>query len=236
VLQFDGPSGALIGDFVTAADNGGMSEPRAIAFTPDGRLLVASMLTDQVLEFDRQTGAFIRQFNDGGSADRLTLDEPWGVRLGIDGDVYISRHGTFAAQPLGGGHLHLTEARIYQFDVVTGRFVRAYVIGNDTGLDGPTGFDFMPNDAVDCNFNLIQDSCDLASGFSSDSNGNSIPDECECPADADGDGDIDISDLGVVLAQFGSSGVGLAGDLDSDGDVDISDLGLVLANFGSPCG
>ncbi len=156
--------------------------------------------------------------------------------MGVDGDVYISRHGTFGTQRFDEGHLHLTEARIYQFDVITGRFVRAYVIGNDTGLRDPTGFDFMPNDAVDCNFNMIQDSCDLASGFSSDSNGNGIPDECECPGDADGDGDVDISDLGAVLAQFGTSGVGLVGDLDGDGDVDISDLGLVLANFGGACG
>ena len=32
---------------------------------------------------------------------------------------------------------------------------------------------------VDCNFNSIPDSCDIASGFSSDINGNGVPDECD---------------------------------------------------------
>jgi hypothetical protein len=56
-----------------------------------------------------------------------------------------------------------------------------------------------------------------------------------CPGDANGDGTVNISDLGVVLSQFGSSGVGLAGDVDLDGDVDITDLGILLANFGTSC-
>jgi len=56
-----------------------------------------------------------------------------------------------------------------------------------------------------------------------------------CPGDTDGDNDVDISDLGIVLAQFGTSGGGLQGDVNQDGAVDITDLGIVLANFGSAC-
>jgi hypothetical protein len=55
-----------------------------------------------------------------------------------------------------------------------------------------------------------------------------------CDGDADGDGDVDISDLGLLLSQFGQVGAGLDGDVDGDGDVDITDLGIMLANFG--CG
>lgn len=58
-----------------------------------------------------------------------------------------------------------------------------------------------------------------------------------CSGDIDADGDVDLSDLGVVLAGYGTpSGATLeTGDLDGDGDVDLSDLGVVLARFGQPC-
>ncbi len=48
---------------------------------------------------------------------------------------------------------------------------------------------------------------------------------------------IDLSDLGVVLANFGlASGATFAqGDLNTDGVIDLSDLGVVLASFGRQC-
>lgn len=49
------------------------------------------------------------------------------------------------------------------------------------------------------------------------------------PADLDGDGVVGASDLGLVLANWGGSGLG---DVDGDGVVGASDLGLVLAAFG----
>lgn len=58
-----------------------------------------------------------------------------------------------------------------------------------------------------------------------------------CPGDLDKDGDVDLSDLGIVLADFGcAAGPGnCPGDLDADGDTDLSDLGVLLAAFGQPC-
>lgn len=66
--------------------------------------------------------------------------------------------------------------------------------------------------------------------------GNTNP--CGCVGDLDGDGDRDISDLAIILSQFGSTGdpgsLGCA-DIDADGDVDISDLASALSVFGVPC-
>ena len=69
---------------------------------------------------------------------------------------------------------------------------------------------------------------------SGDANGDGVPDECgsPCVADVNGDGVVDGVDLGSVLADWGSTGAGLAGDLDGDGTVNGVDLGLVLAAWG----
>lgn len=56
-----------------------------------------------------------------------------------------------------------------------------------------------------------------------------------CTGDVDGDRDVDVSDLGLLLGQYGMSGSDLDGDLNGDGGVDVSDLGLVLANYGATC-
>jgi len=44
---------------------------------------------------------------------------------------------------------------------------------------------------------------------------------------------VDIADLGMVLADFGCATAPCPGDADGDGDTDITDLGEVLANFGT---
>jgi len=58
-----------------------------------------------------------------------------------------------------------------------------------------------------------------------------------CPGDVNGDGSVGLSDLSILLANFGtSSGAGPEdGDIDGDGDVDLSDLSVLLANFGTIC-
>lgn len=58
-----------------------------------------------------------------------------------------------------------------------------------------------------------------------------------CPGDVDGDNTVNVTDLGILLGNFGTaSGAQRSdGDLDGDGDVDVSDLGLLLGNFGSSC-
>jgi hypothetical protein len=242
VLRYDGVTGAPLGDFVTAADNGGMDNPRGITFKPDGNLLVASFGTNEVLEYDGSTGAFLRKFNNGGTEEALTLDGPFCIRVGPDGEVYVSRLFTNASAggPWAPGAddvagLHINTTRLYAFDDATGNFLRSYVLGNDTGLDLPTGFDFMPGDATDCNRNGIPDSCDLASGASADRDGDSVPDECEpSPGDLDGDGLTGIADLLLLLGSWGPCDAPpdpCPADLDGDGAVGIGDLLLLMAHW-----
>jgi len=243
VIEYDGQTGAPIGPFV-GNNNGGLQDPHGLLFKPDGNLLVASTLTDQIMEYDGSTGAFIGQFNHGGTATVLTMDHPWTLRIGPDGDVYASRNLVVVpTQMLGAYHeydddiaeLHINSTRIYIFDIDSGNFIRSYVTGHDTGLSLPTGFDFMPGDAVDCNFNLLPDSCDIASGFSTDDNGNGIPDECEttCIGDVDGDGTVGIVDFLELLSRWGPN-PGDPADFDGDGVVGIMDFRALLAAWG-PC-
>jgi len=83
----------------------------------------------------------------------------------------------------------------------------------------------------------VCDSADICPGGDDnvDSDGDGVPDFCDCPGDVDGDNDVDITDLGVLLSNFGQSGPGIGGDLNGDDNVDVTDLGILLANFGVSC-
>jgi hypothetical protein len=60
-----------------------------------------------------------------------------------------------------------------------------------------------------------------------------------CPADVDGDGIVGQSDLGIVLAAYGTKvgeqGYDRAADINGDGKVGQEDLGEVLAHYGETC-
>ncbi|GMU80990.1 MAG: hypothetical protein AMXMBFR47_08610 [Planctomycetota bacterium] len=58
-----------------------------------------------------------------------------------------------------------------------------------------------------------------------------------CPWDLDGNDVIDLTDLAIILSNFGTtSGAEPAdGDIDGDTDVDLQDLAQVLAQFGAAC-
>ena len=57
------------------------------------------------------------------------------------------------------------------------------------------------------------------------------------PGDLDYDCDVDLSDLAMLLSNYGTtSGASYEdGDLDADGDVDLSDLAALLAMYGTTC-
>jgi len=52
------------------------------------------------------------------------------------------------------------------------------------------------------------------------------------PGDLDGDGDVDLSDLAMLLADYGCTGGGCPADIDGDGDTDLQDLAILLAHYG----
>lgn len=243
VLEFDAGSGAFLRELVSAADNGGLDDPRGVIELPDGRVLVASRETDQVLEFDGSTGAFIRQFNRGGTEDRMTMDQPWCIRLGPDGDVYVSRAHDHDHRPGGGkgaigtgtSALHLTNARIYQFDFDSGKLVRSYVQAIDSGIEHPTGFAFLSGVGLDCNLNLLPDSCDIAMGVSEDADGDGVPDECQtgCVADHDGNGDVNSRDVILLLNDYSARKP--AADINGDLIVDSRDVLAFLSVWAGGC-
>jgi hypothetical protein len=54
------------------------------------------------------------------------------------------------------------------------------------------------------------------------------------PGDANGDEIVDVGDLGVLAANYGSSGKNWSqGDFTGNGVVDVGDLGILAANYGS---
>jgi len=74
------------------------------------------------------------------------------------------------------------------------------------------------------------------SGFNFQDDLNALDVVCRLPGDINGDGIVDLSDLAIVLANFGCvPPPACPGDVDGDGDVDLSDLAIVLAAFGSSC-
>lgn len=56
-----------------------------------------------------------------------------------------------------------------------------------------------------------------------------------CRGDFNADGTIDLSDLGVLLSDYGCTGGNCPGDTDGDGNTDLSDLGVVLSAYGTSC-
>ncbi|MCP3905578.1 MAG: hypothetical protein GY715_18280, partial [Planctomycetes bacterium] len=218
IKKYDGATGAFLGTLVPAAANGGLTDPRGMVLNTDRTLLVASYGTDQVLRYDRLSGAFLGQFNHGGTDTVLTLDEPWCIRVGPDDNVYVSRHGVEPHPDGGTAPLHLTAARVYIFDWETGLYMRTLVTGNDTELWHPTGFDFFPDVAVD------------------DCNRNGVPDECECPADVDRDGEVGFADLLVVITEWGPCPPvsQCPPDVDGSGIVNFGDIVEMIGAWG-PC-
>jgi len=218
VLQYDADTGAFRRVFIDR--NGGLDHPRGIIFIPDRRAgdggwrcLVADGASNAIIEFDASTGGRVGQFSNGDFRGRLR--DPWGLRLGPDGHVYVSSANLHhpAAPPTG--ELHLTRPHIFQYDGRTGDLIFAYVQGVESALDHPKGFDFLPP--------------------GNDRNANGLPDSCEggCPADCDGSGRVDAFDLLCFQNRFDAGDP--AADLDGDGTLTIFDFLAFQRAFDAGC-
>lgn len=226
VLEYDAQTGAFRRVVVTSG-LGNLNSPRGIAFHPfSGNLLVCSYSNDSVLEYNPATGAFVRRFNNGGTSTVLNLDGPVCIRFRPDG-VYVSMN----IQPADS---HMTTARVFIFDYTLGYLMRPYIVGHDTGIFGPTGFDFAPGDHADCNRNARPDECDILQRLSRDLNGNGRPDECDpCPVDVNNDGGVDFNDFLAFLNLYNDQSP--RADLNLDGLVDFNDLLEFLTLYNAGC-
>lgn len=95
--------------------------------------------------------------------------------------------------------------------------------------------DECQTDLVDCDNDGTPDACELDAGTQVDVNYDGVPDDCQvtCLGDVNEDGAVDVSDLLIVLADWGTC-VGCPADIDADGLVNVNDLLILLANWG-PC-
>jgi hypothetical protein len=92
VLRYDGKTFAFKSKF---ASGGGLVRPYGLAFGPDGELYVASFLSDQLLRYDAETGAFVDIFV-AGDGQPGGLNGPNGLAFGPDGKLYVSTEGSVA--------------------------------------------------------------------------------------------------------------------------------------------
>jgi hypothetical protein len=170
VLRYDLQTGAFVDAFVAddpttpQDESGGLSDPTAVAFGPDGDLYVASFDRDRVLRYDGATGAFeaiVIPSNTGG------LDGPdLGMAFGPDGYLYVPSYwnhrvkrfdpstGAFLGDALGPGTSPLRNPRevlflgdgtalvasegndrVLRFDPVTGVFLGT-LVGDDPTTPG----------------------------------------------------------------------------------------------------
>ena len=119
VVQFDGQTGALVGDFVAT----GMSEPVGLTFGPNGNLFVNSAVGNSVIEVDGATGAQIGTFASGGG-----LDGPTGLVFGPNGNLFVCSLWTDS---------------VIEFDGTTGAPIGTFASGG--ALHRPIGLVFAPN-------------------------------------------------------------------------------------------
>lgn len=208
IYRFNRLTGAPVnGGVFVSSGSGGLVDPSKMTFGPGGHLYVCSSSTNKVLRYNGQTGAFMDVF---ASGDGTPLSGPSALVFGPDGDLYVGSFGTnlvlrydgltgvylgiFASgegNPLSGvtdlafgpdGHLYVSNLNfddVLRFNGTTGAYIGEFAVGG--GLDQPTA--------------LL-----IATGTSSDCNGNAAPDECEDHGDFDLSRCVDLLDLPAFVA------------------------------------
>ncbi len=124
VLRFDSKTGDYIGVFI-AAGEGGLTNPTAPNFGPDGKVYVGDLASNRVLRYSKE-GKFIDVFASGEDSD---LNGPF-MQTFDDSTMYIASGYTNS---------------ILQFDLATKEFMGAFVTTGSGGLEVPVGLEFGPD-------------------------------------------------------------------------------------------
>ncbi len=109
------------------------------------------------------------------------------------------------------------------------------VVDGDTDEDGVCNDDEVAGcqDDTACNYDALATdpgSCEYAAdGFNCD--GNALG----CPEDLNGNGTVEVSDVLLLLSEFGCMSECSVADIDGDGAVSVGDILLLLAAFGEEC-
>ena len=109
------------------------------------------------------------------------------------------------------------------------------VVDGDSDDDGVCDEDEVAGcqDELACNYNpdaTDSAACEYATdGF--DCGGNPL----SCPEDINGNGTVEVSDVLLLLSDFGCTSDCTGADIDSDGAVSVADILLLLAAFGEEC-
>jgi len=141
VWCFDGMTGVFKSIFVSSG-SGGLSNPRGMAFGPDGNLYVSSASTNSILRYSGATGAFMNAFVPAGSGG---LSGPWGLKFGPDNismsaataQTVILRYNGSTGTPLGAGG-----------STTDPTFATGSALTN--GLNAPRGLAFGPDNKPLC--------------------------------------------------------------------------------------
>jgi hypothetical protein len=109
------------------------------------------------------------------------------------------------------------------------------IIDGDSDDDGVCDDDEIAGcqDELACNYN--PDATDAAAceyaPDGSDCDGNPL----SCPEDINGNGTVEVSDVLLLLSDFGCTSDCTGADIDGDGAVSVADILLLLAAFGEEC-
>jgi outer membrane protein assembly factor BamB len=138
ILEYDGQTGEFIRTFVSPG-SGGLTLTEGFSFSPNGNLFVNSSGSSAllggtglsaVLEYDGQTGEFLRTFIPPGLGG---LNNPTGLLFTPEGDLLISSY---------------TSGTVLEYDGTTGEFLGTFASSGNDGLTNPTQLIFVQSSSA----------------------------------------------------------------------------------------
>lgn len=126
IRRYDARTGVFMDNMIPEHSQGlaGFSDLQGFGFGPDGDLYVASSFSNRVLQYNGQTGTFIREFIPANGG----LRNPSGLIFGTDSLMYIANYDS---------------GEVRRYDLRTGGY--EVFIGGGGTLSGPVGIAFGPD-------------------------------------------------------------------------------------------